>query len=148
MCPVPAVATLKFSPGCFLVLHSSEDRRGANTPITMKSFATVAVLLLGLTSSASALFFKNESMINQNGADLGCFNTFETTNSNAFDVCTWGLLGGAFFIFFFASYAGMSPDISARHGYDNAYNYEQQRGDLGKHPFANSGNIVSKAVSK
>ena len=114
----------------------------------MKSFATVAVVLLGMTSSASALFNNQSLFNNQNGADLGCFNTFETTNSNAFDVCTWGLLGGAFFIFFFASYAGMSPDNSARLGYDNAYNYEQQRGDLGKHPFANSGNIVSKAVSK
>ena len=41
----------------------------------------------------------------------------------------------------------ISP-ISERYGYDNAYNYEQQRGDLGKHPFATSGNIVSKAVSK
>ena len=140
----------------------------------MKSFATTAVALLGMASSASALFSSTNSSIfgNQAGSDLGCFNTFESGNSQAIDVCLIGILGGAFFIYFIGPSLGMNVDtqgllvghmssprrsvetqrshllLSERYGYDNAYNYEQQRGDLGKHPFANSGNIVAKAVSK
>ena len=109
MCLVPVIAALKFSPGSFLVLHSSEDRRGAN--IAMKSFATTAVALLGLASSASALFTTNSSLFgNQAGSDLGCFNTFESTNSQAIDVCLIGLLGGAFFIYFIGPSIGMNID--------------------------------------
>ena len=90
------------------MLHSSEDCRGANT--TMKSFATT-VALLGLASSASALFTTNSSIFgNQAGSDLGCFNTFEATNSQGLDVCLIGLLGGAFFLYFIGPSLGMNVD--------------------------------------
>ena len=76
----------------------------------MKSFATV-VALLGLASSASALFNTNSSIFgNVAGSDLGCFNTFETTNSQAIDVCLLGLLGGAFFLYFIGPSIGMTVE--------------------------------------